>query len=99
MAKKRITTPVLIFVANDAKAQSLSMSIPGSRIIDSNTGPLAFRRQMVDHANGEYETLIATPAWATGWRAPLGTKVIITDGFPADLVEQAMARVPAGRIA
>ena len=96
MAKNKLA-PCLIF-ASDAEAAKIHGMIPGSRIIDNSTGPLALRLAMVDHANGEFETLIATPRWATGWRAPIGTKLVITNCFPSDMVEQAKARVPAGRV-
>jgi hypothetical protein len=95
VAKQRFK-PVLIFTKSSESAAALSKTIPGSRVIDEETGPLALRRAMVDHANGEYEVLIATPRWATGWKAPLGTKVIIQDDFPEELRDQALARVPGG---
>lgn len=93
MAKVRFK-PILVFVSNDSEASQLAASTPNHRVINSTTGPLAFRRAMVEQANGEYETLIATPQWSTGWRAPIGTEVWFSDSFPAELKAQAMARVP-----
>ena len=94
MAKPR-HKPTLIFVASSQRAASLSATIEGSRVIDEETGPLALRKAMVEHANGDYEVLIATPRWATGWKAPIGTNVIINSDFPEELREQALARVPS----
>lgn len=94
---KRSFRPTLIFTKSSESAAALSKTISGSRVINEETGPMALRRAIVDHANGDYEVLIATPRWATGWLAPLGTKVIIQDDFPQDLREQALARVPRSR--
>ena len=96
MAKNRFKTPILIFVMTDEAASKLAATIPGSRTLNSMTGPLKFRMAMVDHANGEYETLIATPEWLTGWRAAIGTDIRFSVDFDESLIPLAQGLVPFG---
>ena len=97
MAKKRFSKPVLIFVMTDDAAAKMAATIPGSRTMTSTTGPLKFRMALVDHANGEFETLIATPEWLTGWRAAIGTELKFDIDFDDSLVPLAADLVPANR--
>ena len=96
--KKRFTTPILFFVESEQMAVEMVETTPGSRALLDKSGTLASRLFMVDHANGDFETLFATPRWIEGWRAPVGTVVKFSDEFPEELKEQALARVPAIKI-
>jgi hypothetical protein len=87
--------PVLIFTEDLSEALELQRSIPSSEVIDGSTGPLALRRFITAHANGEVSTLIATASMTVGWRAPGGCLVLFDSEFPEELREQALARVPA----
>lgn len=97
MARPVQERPVLIFVNELETALALERAMPSSRVIDAATGPLALRRIMTDHANGELVTIIATRSMLTGWRAPRDTIVLFSADFPVEggWREQALGRVPA----
>lgn len=40
--------------------------------LTQETGPLQLRRVIVEMGDGRLPIVVATPRWATGWRAPLG---------------------------
>jgi hypothetical protein len=67
--------------------------------LTQETGPLQLRRVIVEMGDGRLPIVVATPRWATGWRAPLGWTVEFDESFPEDVAlrHQAEARVPPAR--
>lgn len=97
---KQTTPPILIFARSDDAvmelAEALALLGKGTPIgtLTTKTGPLALRQVIVGMGTGEFPVVVAGPGWATGWRAPLGTIVLLSAGFPPDLAAQAVARAP-----
>lgn len=81
---------VLIFARSRSQAEILAAAL-GVPCIHGDTGPLALRKAIVELA--QPGTIVASPAMAHGWRAPVGTTVLFQEGFPSDRERQAQARV------
>lgn len=76
-------TPVIFFCASATQADALAVALgPDARSTGRST---MFKPDVLtDFRSGDFRVLCTTHRYATGWRAPHGTKVFFMDGFPAD---------------